>query len=217
MTAAVTDEPLPLLPSSPRDPSVLFNPLLAINGRAKVEIEIRNRSSSLGNFFTAHGVHLWDFDRSWFAALTEHYSSPLRLEEIYTWTRLERRLQGSANDILLMKGITQSAVHRKVQTRRVGGRDIKKFLSTLSPYLLTREGIFERWKLINLLVSRLFRPRYRARYVVLCVNESWRDRIIRIVHRETHFPSYRTMFQIWFVTKRNIRKAGANSFRKIYK
>lgn len=80
--------------------------------------------------------------------------------------------QGSANDILLMKGITQSAVHRKVQTRRVGGRDIKKFLSTLSPYLLTREGIFERWKLINLLVSRLFRPRYRARYVVLCVNES---------------------------------------------
>lgn len=58
VTAAVTDEPLPLLPSSPRDPSVLFNPLLAINGRAKVEIEIRNRSSSLGNFFTARGVHL---------------------------------------------------------------------------------------------------------------------------------------------------------------
>lgn len=92
VTAAVTDEPLPLLPSSPRDPSVLFNPLLAINGRAKVEIEIRNRLSSLGNFFTARGVHLWDFDRSRFAALTEHYSSPLRLEEIYTWTRLEGRL-----------------------------------------------------------------------------------------------------------------------------
>lgn len=56
--------------------------------RSKLEID----RARWAIFFTARGVQLWDFDRSWFAALTKHYSSPLRLEEIYTWTRLEGRL-----------------------------------------------------------------------------------------------------------------------------
>lgn len=59
ITAAIVG----LLPLPPRDSSVLFDPLLAIKGRAKVEIEIRNRWSSLGNSSTVAFVFR-DFDRS---------------------------------------------------------------------------------------------------------------------------------------------------------
>ena len=173
----------------------------------------------VGQFFY-RGVRLSRFR----SILNETLYASLRLEEMYTWLRLEGRLhrgrQGSANDISLMKGIAQSSARRKLQTRRVGGRDIKKLPSTLSLHLLTpgkeylwRDG---NWT-INLLVSRLSRRRYWARYQILIVCK-------RILTRSVLSESYietRTFHRIepniiCNETKKYI-KAGTSSFRKIYK
>lgn len=102
-------------------------------------------------FFTERDVHLseisidLDFRMVLSRNIIRFFSPSRRNLHVDAVGRKEASRQGSANDIL-MKGITQSAVHRKLRTGRVGGRDIKKFLSTLSLRLLTWERIFvERW------------------------------------------------------------------------